>query len=229
VVIATGVKGSSKNAKTGGMVQTYILRQDIAPHEAVKVGADASICGDCKHRGDGTGKGRTCYVTVFQGPLSTWKAWTRGAYPIASHGEARRTMAGKRVRLGTYGDPAAVPLEVWESLLVDALGWTGYTHQWQNPTNAEYADYLMASADTPEEAREAWAEGWRTFRVSMPLHDARMSGEAVCPASEEAGKKLQCADCMACHGTALGRRGSITIRAHGSSAVMKNVRERYAA
>ena len=51
VVIATGFASRSTNRKTGGMVQTYILRRDIDPVSAVQSGDDASICGDCPHRG----------------------------------------------------------------------------------------------------------------------------------------------------------------------------------
>ena len=41
----------SKNGKTGDMVQTWILREDISPLMAIKTGADRSICGNCVHRG----------------------------------------------------------------------------------------------------------------------------------------------------------------------------------
>ena len=51
IVLATGIDTPSKNQKTGPMVQTYILRKDISPSEAVRSGADYSICGNCIHRG----------------------------------------------------------------------------------------------------------------------------------------------------------------------------------
>ena len=70
--------------------------------------------------------------------------------------------------------------------------------------------------------------GWRTFRVSLdPERDPLRKGEALCPASAEAGKKLTCAQCLACGG-ADGRRSSIYIPAHGGFAVMANVRRRAA-
>ena len=43
VVIATY---SDRNTKTGKVVQTYILRENINPLEASKTGADFSICGN---------------------------------------------------------------------------------------------------------------------------------------------------------------------------------------
>lgn len=50
VLIATGMRRGSSNEKTGPMVQTWILRQDVAPHVAQRTGADASVCGDCPLR-----------------------------------------------------------------------------------------------------------------------------------------------------------------------------------
>lgn len=233
VVIATGLESDSTNRKTGGMVQTYILRSDIEPTEAVRTGADASICGACPHRGQplepgqvsGPHKARTCYVNVGQGPLGVYRAFKRGAYRDLTAPESDDTLpalcAGKLVRLGTYGDPAAVPTVLWHFLTVRAAGRTGYTHQWRT-CDQRLRQLCMASADSVADAVDAHAAGWRTFRVAMPCDAPRVQGEAVCPASAEAGKKLTCAQCLACNG-ASGRRGSIVIQAHGGFAVMTHV------
>ena len=238
VVIAVGLSNASSNRKTGAMLQTYILREDIDPNHAARVGADASICGDCPHRGklkqmpDYTLRnvGRTCYVNIGQGPLGVWRAYKRGRYIEATDIDALG--AGRVVRLGTYGDPAAVPAYVWARLTHHATGRTGYTHQWRNVNGRMPWDHVqalkglcMASADTEQDATDAQALGWRTFRVAMPGDLARTPVEAICPASKEAGKKLTCAQCLACSG-ATGRRGSIVIRAHGGFAVMANVIKR---
>jgi len=94
-IISIATLGTS-NAKTGAVVQTWILREDIAPHEATKTGDDSSVCGNCRHRPVNAG---TCYVTVFQAPLSVWKAYRRGAYPDATapahRGRARRGAHGE--------------------------------------------------------------------------------------------------------------------------------------
>ena len=140
------------------MVQTYILRADMSPYEAVRTGADASICGDCRHRGDGTGKERSCYVTLMHGPRSVWGALSRGIYGRVKPSVAGLLFAGQMIRLGTYGDPAAVPLEVWNQLISMAEGWTGYTHQWRRLGRA-WSRLLMASADTIEEMDRAHAAG----------------------------------------------------------------------
>lgn len=226
IVIASGLR-ESKNAKTGNMVQTYILRADVSPLAAVKVGADVSICGACVHRGAAAnGIGRTCYVQVGNAPEMVWNAWQRGRIPAAGNAPIA---AGRTVRLGTYGDPAAVPVNVWHDLLRGSVGRTGYTHQWRTAwIDTSLRALVMASADTPDDRRDAIAAGWRTFRVALPSDPARLPGEAVCPASAEAGKKLTCAQCLACSG-ADGRRGTIVIAAHGGFAVMANVKRRVAA
>jgi hypothetical protein len=213
VVIATGLAEPSSNTKTGDMVQTWILRADIAPVDAVRSGADASICGNCKHR---PFNGGTCYVNVERAPTAIWKAFRRGSYPktrnIASIGH------GRKMRIGSYGDPAAVPASIWRELVSKATGHTGYTHQWLSISGSadELRNLVMASADTPVERDIARGMGWRTFRVRMesePLGER----ESVCPASEEAGYKTNCATCLACSGVD-GKRGSIAIVAHGSTA-----------
>jgi hypothetical protein len=207
---------ASSNRKTGNMVQTYILRADCHPVEAIKTGADASICGDCKHR---PALGGACYVVVPQGPASVYRAFVAGKYPTAPNLPALG--AGRMVRLGTYGDPGAVPVEVWESLTARADGRTGYTHQWRNPSlaadhRARLLRLCMASVDSPAEARAATAAGYRYFRI-------RAAGEPIqpleftCPASEEAGKRLTCTNCGACDGT---RRQSADGRALGGSPVI---------
>jgi len=211
IVIVTGILGS-RNAKTGKMVQTYIIRPDLHPLEAVRTGADRSICGDCIHRGDGTGKGRSCYVTLIHGPKNVWESYRRGVYPAATAAEVADIVAGKMVRLGTYGDPAAAPLALWEVLTAKAAGWTGYTHQWRTADKG-WARLVMASADSQMDAKEAWLRGYRTFRVGA----APMTGREVnCPASEEAGKRTQCIACKLCMGSTSKAPVSIQIAPHGA-------------
>jgi hypothetical protein len=218
VAIAVGLAEDSSNRKTGAMVQTYILRADMAPTVAIVTGLDKSICGDCRHRGDGNGRGRTCYVNTGQGPLAVFRAYTRGLYPAAD--DIPAVGVGRIVRLGTYGDPATVPAGVWRALVSRASGHTGYTHQWRE--TPQLRGLCMASVDSATEALEATLLGWRTFRVVHPGDLTRLKREAICPASAEADRKLQCAQCLACAG-ADGRRGSIVIQAHGGFAVMANI------
>jgi len=226
VVIAIGLNNSSRNKKTGGMIQTYILRSDIAPIKAIQSGEDYSICGNCPKRGIATGtanEGRECYVTVGQGPTVVYKSFKRGAYPVAVESELASIGENRNVRLGTYGDPAAAPAYIWQLLVSKSAGHTGYTHQWRNASALK--NLCMASADSESDAIEAHAKGWRTFRVALPTDAPKLAKESVCPASAEAGKKLTCETCMACSG-ANGRKGSIVIQAHGGFAVMANIKKR---
>lgn len=224
IAVAVGLAVKSNNVKTGNMVQTYILRSDVSPTNAVRLGQDASICGDCTHRGDGTGKGRTCYVEVGRGPLSVFHAYQRGMYPAGTLRQIAEAGAGRVIRLGSYGDPAAVSAKVWKALVSKSEAHTGYTQRWR--TAEEFKSLCMASVNTEEDALEARAAGWRTFRVAMPNQVAKMKTESTCPASAEAGKILTCAACKACSG-ADGRKGSIVIQPHGGFAVMASVRKSF--
>lgn len=217
VVIATGLRSGSNNVKTGAMVQTYILRADIPPMDAVKSGQDASICGSCVHRGDGTGKGRSCYVTLFQGPRGVYAAYKRGSYDRATGDDQLKALgAGRMIRLGAYGDPAAAPASLWQKLLAKAEGFTGYTHMWRTIDAAAWHPLVMASADSELDMADAHALGYRTFRVT-PIGTGPVRGtEIVCPASHEAGQKVECIDCKACMGTSAKARVSIQIMAHGT-------------
>lgn len=216
------VKTGSKNVKTGDMVQTYILRADMNPLEASKTGADYAICGNCPHRGHATtdpkrkqAEKRSCYVNLGQGPLGIWKAFSRGRYPVVTgHHAIAELGRGRMVRLGTYGDPAAVPAYIWESLLTYAAGRTGYTHQSGVATAAVRPDLTMISADTLPQAIDAWAAGNRTFRVIKDVAEVIKGKEIICPASKEAGFRTTCNTCGLCAGNSVKAK-SIAIVDHG--------------
>lgn len=219
MLVATGLKKSSSNEKTGALVQTWILRSDITPQEAVDSGADESICGACPHRGivvNGKNEKRSCYVTIFQAPRNIFQTAKRGKYDRVKGDAARELLAGRNVRLGAYGDPAAIPFHVWNRILADAARGTGYTHQWK-ACDARFARYCMASADNAQEAQEAQARGYRTFRVGTRAESIVQGAEFLCPASKEAGQKTNCAACLACGGTSSPNRASVFIPAHGAA------------
>lgn len=207
----------SDNVKTGDMVQTYIIRSDVDPLGASKSGADASVCGECPHR-RGHGELKDCYVNLGHGPRQVFMSYEKGNYPAYDAALHDRWFKGRKIRFGAYGDPAMVPVEVWENLSRLSGGWTGYTHQWKQ-CSREYRRYLMASCDSVEEQRCAQAEGWRTFRIRTPDEPHLLKGEFVCPASPEGGDRLQCETCLACNGNAKGevrRGGHVAIVIHGT-------------
>lgn len=199
-------KGKSTNRKTGDMLQTYILLRDIPPVDAVKQNLDDAICGECIHRGNGF-KQRSCYVNVAQGPRSVWASTRELCTDIAALGRDRH------VRLGTYGDPAAVPFEVWDELTRESQGWTGYTHQW-TWCDSRLKKFCMASVEDTSSMFLARSMSWRTFRAGPSLDDKHPMLEALCPASKEAGRKLTCQQCQACRGSNQ-LRGGIFIPVHG--------------
>lgn len=199
-VIATGLDAPSQNSKTGDMWQVWIL-----PADGV-VGPVASICGDCPHAA-----ARSCYVNWGQAPRAVRDAYLAGAYG-RWNGDVSM-FAGAAVRFGAAGDPAAAPEVPWNRIADAAADHAGYTHQWRRAPALRTV--LMASCDSPEDAEEARAAGWRVFRTRFPW-EPLMRGEIACPASAEAGEKTQCAKCALCGGAQVKAR-SLAIVAHGAS------------
>lgn len=225
--VLTGLEGGSKNAKTGPMAQTWILRADLPPMDAKRANLDDAICGDCKLRGrDGRNSG--CYVSPWMAPHNVWKRATAGGiYHEATWPELRALLEQRQVRLGAYGDPAAIPFEVWRELLATAAGWVAYSHQWAR-CDQRLRLIAMASVDTVDEFYAARALGWRTFRIRQPGGEVLAShvpadttgqstsvpAEFICPASDEAGHRSTCQRCQLCRGTSSPAR-HVVIVAHG--------------
>jgi len=212
VAVITGLSKASRNPKTGQMAQLWILRgDDVSPHEAVKTGQDDAICGGCPRRpsvAGKTGNGLTpCYAAkrAFQAPRSVWESTRiRGSnLPRALH-----RLQGMPLRFGAYGDPAALPVTLLRRLADAAGSWTGYTHQWRD--RPELAQWLMASCDSPADAVEARAAGWRYFRADEARDAAPAAGEVACPA---VSGRATCATCGLCRGNASGAK-SVWIAAH---------------
>jgi len=214
VVILTAIR-SSKNSKTGNLVQSYILRADVDPVTAAAEGKDAAICGQCEHRpklAKKTGK-PPCYVNLGRAPLMVFNAYHRGSYKRVTPEEAAAIIAGLKLRLGTYGDPYAAPVNLWQALTQYTAGHTGYSHQWKrNRFNVDqWKALIMASADNLDDAALANLMGLRVFRVTTTAD--KQKDETTCPASAEGGRRAQCADCLLCAGTSKAAR-DIVIQDH---------------
>lgn len=219
----------TKNGKTGDMIQTWIMRADIEPVDAIVTGEDSSICGSCPLRGlaaAGRIRNRGCYVQVYQAPLAVYRAWQRGSYPQFDQAAHGRYFIGRGLRLGAYGDPVAAPYSVWRALTQLADGHTGYTHQWRDGRFWRFRSLLMASTHSIEESEEARGRGWRTFRTS--IDGAPAADEIICPASAEAGYRRTCDTCRACNGGSIGKR-SVVIALHGSKATVSGAKHSLAA
>lgn len=225
----------SNNAKTGDVPQLWILRADRDPIAAVNDGSDVAVCGSCPLRGRIGNRG--CYVVMHHAPLSVWRAWQRGRYALAwrtmpspsgwpgaigsTRSDApestvlRRATAGRTVRLGAYGDPAAVPRHVLDAIVSDAAAWTGYTHAWRD--GFALGDLVLASAESPADVADAEASGYRAFMLTRAA-EPRRSGFMLCPASPEGGSRLTCDECRSCSGRGKGRATAhVQIAAHGQT------------
>lgn len=216
-VIATGHTAvtPSENSKTGPMVQVWIV-----PDWRTASADAAAVCGSCPLRRLKGARGLQCYVS----PQPLWSIERKlraGGYPTGDF--ARLCTGPQPIRLGSWGDPTAVPFEVWRPVLSRSRRtWTGYTHFWREVPADPWAQILMASVESVADAHVAWSLGWRPFRIrprgETGEEAAIMSNEISCPASKEAGRRTACAYCCACDGRAglTDRRRSVTIIDHTS-------------
>ena len=218
-------QSDSTNSKTGNMLQTFILDATIDPLKASRTGRDESICGSCPHRGTpnnndkGQATNRTCYVTLAHAPLGKYKAYKKGVYgtKTATLKEIESFGSLQGVRLGTYGDPCAVPNDIWKALTSKALYSTAYTHAAINPM----PESIMTSTDNLKQSVDAWSRNERTFRVISHVDQLYKRREILCPASEESAAirnapRSTCASCKLCGGASVNAK-SIAIVAHGTS------------
>lgn len=201
----------SMNPKTGfGMLQTWILRADISPVDAVRERKDYSICGDCRWK-HVSGEAPICYVQRFQAPQRVYTSYASGKYTYRFPERIRHIP----VRLGAYGDPYALPVIVWDRLMerLHTTMWSGYTQFWGVPDAAALQKYCMASVATEREALEAHKLGWRTYRILVP--DAELlESEVMCPHYTNG---VQCVNCRLCNGIGNGAK-SIAAPIHGARA-----------
>lgn len=210
LLLVANVDNPSMNPKTGPMVQTYILRADQSPQKAINTRADASVCGSCLHRGTSKST-RSCYVQMSRGPEQIFKAERANTFNP-------QQLAFRHLRIGTYGDPAAVPFAVWDAMTKHVAGWTGYTHAWET-CDQRFKTLCMASVESEAEMLRANQLGWRTFRVvpkTAPL--AKRDNETHCPAQSSSA---MCIGCLACSGTSR-KQNNIVATAHGLTWITNN-------
>lgn len=210
--------GNSTNKKTGPMAQLWILVGATSPVHAAREGRDAAVCGNCVHRPANRG---SCYVLLHQAPSAVWHNYAAGRYLKATKSLMRAEFPPyTRVRLGAYGDPMALPIDVVESIAAHFDGHTGYTHQWMHAgaDRERWQRLVMASVDSPAGLAKAQREGWRTFRVRTAAEEL-LGDERVCPAADEAElaiPRITCEHCMQCSGGTCGTSPSVAIIVHGS-------------
>jgi hypothetical protein len=215
VLILTGFIFPSFNKKTGSeMIQSWILQQEFTPTHAAKEGLEVGICGSCPMKMSEVG---SCYVNLL-GVNRVYQKYKSGAYPKLSNNEIEILRRYRYpIRIGSYGDPTAIPFDVWEPLILASGKHTGYTHNWRD-TNSLWKQYLMASVHSIPEAQEAQNLGWRTFRIIAP--DALLSdNEILCRHTEDVHEvtpqeyRVQCSTCLLCDGKS--SKPNIADKVHG--------------
>ena len=206
-LVLTCLSEPSANTKTGDVIQTWILRDDISPIDAILTGGDRSICGGCIHRRK---LGGGCYVDVYRAPTFLWRATTALSTDFGSALSAVLRVQ-KAIRWGAYGDPALLPLTVVRDLTYVAQGHMGFTHLWKEAWAFWASEWFMASVDCHREQRQAEELGWFTFRVG----DDCLDTELWCPARAAARKKMQCKRCLRCGGLRAPAPRHTVIPPHG--------------
>ena len=213
-VVVTHLRAKPMNRKIGNMAQAWILPLDVEPIVAARTGEDRAVCGSCRFR---PSAGGGCYVPIHSTAQRVWWAWRK----FGSYQPAELPTLDKPLRIGAWGDPGAVPIEVWRAMRPRLPGgWTAYTHRWRELPAADW-HWCMASVDSAAEQAEAHEAGWRTFRV-RGAEEPLLVSERTCPSAIEAPThdKVTCAQCRLCGSRASldGRvipRRDIVIIAHG--------------
>lgn len=215
----------SGNVKTGKLIQTWILPV-IGPLEASATKTDDSVCGLCPRR---RSMGGDCYARLDTAPHMAWSKWIRFGSPMVNWDERTLELQAYAkdygLRLGAYGDPAAVPAHVWFDLIsaIQPSKITGYSHQWRSEYAKDLRSIVMASCDNVADAIEANKMGWRYFAALSDLNDVKdLPGSSVeCLANS---KNIQCKDCGICNGARAGRDiqpASVWIAEHGPMSLRK--------
>ena len=213
---------NSANTKTGPMVQLWILPANQTPLGAVQANDNHGACGSCPLQGrniDGKQVGRTCYVNLGQAPDGIWHAWKRGRYPAygSPQDASLVRLKSRGLRLGAYGDPAALPIPLLRRLVKAAHHHTGYTHQIDTMPRRRadsIASICMVSVETAAQRDRMQARGYRTFHVvsSSDFAAATAGRDIGCPFYSHG---VTCDQCRLCGGSDQ-RAASIVVVGHGT-------------
>jgi hypothetical protein len=184
----------SNNKKTGNMIQAWVIPEKN-PNK--NKDADIAVCGDCPLRMG------TCYVNKAFSVGGVYKKYKRGGYPEFD----KRFLRNETLRITAWGDPAAIPFEVWKNLAKRVTMSTGYTHQWKT-CDQRMQRLVMASTETVTDTLLAQSMGWKTFRIksaNAPL----LPSEIICPYTT--GDILNCKSCGICDGI----KSNVVVNVHG--------------
>lgn len=207
-VVKLGKTSNKKISDGSALVQTYTFSHEQWVLATTSKGfgmkkffaLDKSNCLDCPFSGNSGNGG--CYTHKFNqyvgflSMLRSIQACDLTQLDRNKEADVVEMCFGKYVRFGTYGEPSLMPQHLVETMANVSKSWTGYTHQWQKPWASEYGKWFMASAHNQTEANQASNLAYRSFIASQSGDEKAV----VCPASNEAGFKSNCASCGLCSG-----------------------------
>ena len=202
-ILINGFRNPSSNKKTGPMLQCYFCPSDHHPVEAQKTGSDASVCHTCPQRHSAGGG-----FYVYPHSLLSLPIAIDNAVPLEMD-TLSEVLRGRSIRLGAWGDPAAVPSDIMIPLAEATPQRTGYTHF---PSKAPHLRGLVqASCESPKQAHALQADGWRTFRASRSPETTLTADEILCPHYTTG---IQCIACGLCD----GHSANVVAPIHGTKA-----------
>lgn len=218
VAVISGFTRKSRNHKTKDLLQVSYFRADMHPQDAINSGLDKAVCGDCpftKNAGNGH---RMCFVRM-QHVFGQYHAFCRGKYqPLPSWD----LLNGWNVRLGSYGDPASVPVEISHNIKLRAAKTKGYTHSWKE--FPELKPICMASVETDKNFYAARLAGWKTFRVRSHDDQRLFPREVLCL---NYSRDLSCEDCPLCEGKSQ-KSLHVAVPVHGLQRKVQLFHQRFA-
>jgi len=217
IVCIVNCFNKSDNEKTGNMLQSWIIRKDIHPQDAINRCEDYSICGSCFKR-----KTKSCYVLTHQAPSQIYRSYKEGRY-LKFESDMLKYFVGRKLRIGSYGDPSSIETDIWSLLCSVVKSSVGYSSNWKK-CNQSLKYYCMASVNTEKEYKEAVNKGWRTFRTRPYIETPLLENEIICPASKEGGEETNCSRCGMCSGSTSNRKNPVIV-VHGWKHKVRYFRE----
>jgi hypothetical protein len=187
----------ANNRKTGAIPSAYV-------GDTVE-GAWKS-CEGCALRDD-----RTCYAWTGLNGMRFKGAVVPGAKKDPKRYTLSAVLARLKdvvyaARIGVLGDPSRARRSELRTAIAHlrrrGIAVLGYTHFWRDPANQDLRGDLMASCDSPEQADEALALGWRPATVLPWWHvgprflTPEGAPGVVCPAQTK--EKVTCESCRMC-------------------------------
>lgn len=212
IIVAVQMTDTANTKLGAEMRQVWIMPAGMKPSVANGTAAQDSVCGKCWFKTNGA-----CYVNM-QTPNSVYRSIEAGNYTeLSQTPEDLAVLAdalhGETVRVGAWGDPAAMPWPIMQTITKAAASYTAYTHQAAHPNfNRMYLSVCMVSAESPKQAAKYQELGIRTFRPKV-AGSVNLENEITCP-NETHG--INCIECRLCDG-GNARRGnpSIAVTVHG--------------